>query len=194
MKWFRRKPKKFDYAAIRIGNVYVLPPDEDDVREFRQKRRKELTRRGFIVAGIGVALGAVALPFLPGKRNELDPSMLFSTDLATANPALLKRLCLYFYQHEDAEVRFQCARVMGSLDRDEAIVAALLKLAQGDGTTRVREKAADSLVLVATPADHAQIIELYRTNSTLRGAIDRAVDDTDHEVLRRALAMPRIHR
>ena len=36
MTWGRRKPKKgFDYAAIRIGNVYVLPPGRDDPRTSR---------------------------------------------------------------------------------------------------------------------------------------------------------------
>ena len=33
MKLFRRKPKKFNYAAIRIGNVYVLPPGRDELRK-----------------------------------------------------------------------------------------------------------------------------------------------------------------
>jgi len=35
MKWLRRKPKTFDYAAIRVGNVYVLPPGQDDAEAKR---------------------------------------------------------------------------------------------------------------------------------------------------------------
>ena len=184
MKWFHRKPKTFDYAAIRVGNVYVLPPDEDDVRDFRRKRRKEITRRGFIVAAIGVGLGAIAFPFLPGKRNELRPEMLFSIDPATANPTILKQLCLMFYQHPDVRVRAACADYMSLFPQDAAIKKALWLIIQTDKSPRNQGIAIESLIRHMDPKDIPAIAQYYDTAPAMQKVIDQAVHVMDYEPLR----------
>ena len=105
------KKQEFDYAAIRIGNVYILPPDEEDIAFFRERvaeqRRKKrqqkmrlLTRRSLLVGGAAAAVGLIALPFLP-KGEELNPEDLLRPGLAQANPHLMRRLCLEFYEHPE---------------------------------------------------------------------------------------------
>ena len=188
MTWFRRKPKKgFDYAAIRIGNVYVLPPDEDDLREFRQRRRREVTRRGFIVAGVVVALGAIALPFLPGKKSHLDPKMLFDLDPASADKKLLKDLCVAFYAHPNPEIRFQCARFMAALRDEKEIKQALWLLIRNDPTPKVRDKAIQSLIRHFDRNDLPELVGEYYRNLSVRPAIDQTVEMLDYEPLRSAI-------
>jgi len=187
MSLFRRKPKKFNYAAIRIGNVYVLPPDEEDVREYRRERRKEITRRGFIVGGILVALGAVAVPFLPGKKNELDPKMLFDADLATANKTLLRNLCIAFHDHPSAAVRYEVARVMAAFPGDATIKGLLWKYVQNDSDFRVKCKAVDSIVQHAESKDIPNLADQYYRDASLQPTIDEAIDDYEWSALRRTI-------
>jgi hypothetical protein len=188
MTWFRRKPKKgFDYAAIRIGNVYVLPPDEDDLREFRQRRRREVTRRGFIVAGVVVALGAIALPFLPGKKSRLDPKMLFELDPASADKKLLKDLCVAFYAHPNPEIRFQCARVMATLTKDAQVKQLLWFYIRSESEPRVKNAAIDSLIQHGDRNDIPAIVDHYHSDPSSRAAVDAAIEDFDYAELRGAI-------
>ncbi|MBN2490043.1 MAG: hypothetical protein JXQ29_04255, partial [Planctomycetes bacterium] len=162
-------------------------PDEDDIREFRQRRRREVTRRGFIVAGVAAALGALALPFLPGKKRALDPKMLFELDPASADKRLLKDLCITFFRHPNPEIRFQCARVMAALPGDQQIKDGLWLYIRSDPETRVRDKAVESLIRHFDSADLSQLAAEYHANPALREVIDRTVERMDYEPLRTAI-------
>jgi hypothetical protein len=183
----RGRKKEFDYAAIRIGNVYVLPPDEEDLREFRQRRRREVTRRGFLVAGAAAALGALALPFLPGKKRALDPKMLFELDPASADKRLLKDLCIAFFRHPSAEIRKQCAFAMAILPGDSQVREALWLLIRQDPQLEIRRAAVHSLIQHHDHAEIPAILDLYLRDATVQHAIEEAIEDTGFEELRQQI-------
>jgi len=178
MSLFRRKPKKFNYAAIRIGNVYVLPPDEEDVREYRRERRKEITRRGFIVGGVLVALGAVALPFLPGKKNELDPEKLLDLDLATANKAVIRSLCLASYKHPNVEIRRQCAYALILFPGDQDMKRVVWDMIRNDSDEDIRKTALHALIEQHDHGDIPAILQLYLEHPSWQQLVREAADDS----------------
>jgi len=90
------------------------PPLGDPDRRLRTGR----TRRGFLLAGLALAVGAIAVPFLPGKKSKFDPRMLFDLGPATANKKLLRDLCLAIQDHPNAAVRYEVARVMAAFPGD----------------------------------------------------------------------------
>jgi len=189
MKLNHRKTKEFDYAALRIGNVYVLPPEEQDVLEFNRKRRREITRRGFIVGGAALALGVLAVPFLPGKSEKSDVARLFDLDPANANKEVIRALCLNLYRHEDARVRIECARGMSMLENDREVKNALWHLIHKDKDMNVRKAAVTSLILQGEVTDHPDITRLYHDSPWAQGTIDTTIDQLGFFKLKEAISV-----
>jgi len=149
--------------------------------------RSGRNRRGFFFAALALALGTVALPFLPGKKNELDPNMLHELDLAKANKKLLRDLSLAFYQHPNAVIRFQCARAMQILISNPKINGALWHLVENDPIKKNRHQAACSLVHHTDESDIPRLVELYYGDPALQPTIDRAIEFVGFDRLRAAI-------
>ena len=127
------------------------------------------------------------VPFLPGKRNRLEPRMLLELDPATADKKWLRELCLNFHRHPDPEVRFQCARCMVLFPQDRAVKDVLGHMIRNDASVRNRGQAIQSLILHMDPGDLAAIAAAYRRDPALRPVIDKMIDDLDHTALRDAI-------
>jgi len=157
------------------------------IHDPRQQSRTGRTRRGFLLAGLALALGAITVPFLPGKKTDLDPKMLLEPDLAKANKKLIRDLCLAFHQYPDAEIRYQCARFMASLPNDPAIKNALWYLIRKDAITRNRDKAIQSLIRHYDPNDIPQLVDLYYSSPASCPTIDQSIEMFEYEPLRTAI-------
>lgn len=151
----------------------LLPPEPEDVEWFRQRRRKEITRRAFVVGGIAAGIGVAVLPFLPWSAKP-DPQRLLDPAIANADPQTILQLCQYFHQHPAVEIRTAVAVQLGGLEQYQAAKSLLWKMVRTDPATSIREKAMHSLVWHASPADHAAIASHYRDTPALRGTIDTA--------------------
>jgi len=169
---------EFDICEAASFRLPQLPPDEDDVRQFRRERRKEITRRGFIAGGILVALGAVALPFLPGRKSTLDPNRLLELDLATANKALLRSLCVAAYKHPNVEIRRQCAYALVLFPGDQEMKKITWDLVRHDESEDIRKVAVHALVEQHDHGDIPAILQLYLDNPSWQPLIKEVADDT----------------
>lgn len=154
-----------------------------DVKEPGRALRTGRTRRGFLLAGLALALGAITVPFVPGRKSKLDPTILFDLEPATANKKWLKDLCLNFYRHPDPEIRFQCARCMMVLPQDPPVKNALWHMIRRDASLRNREQAAQSLICHIDTGDHAAIAAEYHQRPSLRPAINRMIRRLDYTEL-----------
>jgi len=164
----------------------------DAVPAFRDPDRAQRTgrtRRGFLLAGLALAIAATTVPFLPGKKSKLDPRMLFDLGPATANKKWLKDLCLKFHRHPDPEIRFQCARCMMILPQDPRVKDALWHMIRRDACFRNRGQAVQSLICHTDTGDHPAIAVEYHQSPSLRQAINRMIyllDCTELEATIRA--------
>jgi hypothetical protein len=170
------RPKKFDYAAVRVGNTYVLPPDEDDVKAFRRKRRRELTRRGFVLAGVAALLGAVALPLLPWSGPQ-DPIALLNRAMANDDYQDIRQLCLELQYHPSPELRQVLTRAMALFPTDPEIRDIYMRYIESDPNLKTRECALDNFMMRFDTDDFPTLAAIYHRYAWARPVIDAKIQE-----------------